>query len=212
MPFATPAWDLSFFIFFNQTLRSDLLDAVMPVLSWRGPLWVGAVAACLWLVYRVRRGGGDGAAMRRVAGVFLLMALAVGLADMTGNIIKDVHGRVRPLNALPGVHLQEDGRWTRRPPDYVRTKPRGNSYVSTHAANTAAVAAAAMLFWPVGWRGRRWRGLMLLLPLAVGWSRLYLGKHYPTDVLGGWAVGAVCACAVWGLWLIVYRDPRARRE
>jgi len=45
--------------------------------------------------------------------------------------------------------------------------------------------------------------LAVLLTLLIGLSRLYLGVHYPTDVLGGWCIGAAWALACWVLirWL-----------
>ncbi|MBM3493086.1 MAG: phosphatase PAP2 family protein, partial [Armatimonadetes bacterium] len=55
-----------------------------------------------------------------------------------------------------------------------------------------------------------------LLPLVIGYTRVYLGYHYPTDVVGGWAVGAVVAAFTLGLVRMAQRrlncdcQPRAQ--
>jgi|SRR6266511_1183973 len=64
----------------------------------------------------------------------------------------------------------------------------GYSFPSGHAMSSAAIIAALIvLAWPTRWR---WPTLLLGggFVLAVGASRLYLGVHYPSDVLGGWAI------------------------
>jgi membrane-associated phospholipid phosphatase len=185
MPFQTQAWDLHLFELVNMQWRNEVLDLLMPVASYTPLLWVLAVLALLLLL--PRRG------VLAVLLMALVLGCGVGFADLITNQSKDAVGRVRPLNALPGVHFQQEGEWRTRPADFVRHKERGSSYPSGHAANSMALAMAAALLWP---KARPW---IFLLPLVVGYSRLYLGKHYPSDVLAGWVVGAFAAALLWAL-------------
>ena len=185
MLFHTASLDLDLLVLFNQTLRGSLLDVLAPVLSSRAALFI-LMALCL--AWAVRRLG-----PRQIV-LFVLLLAAAGLSDLACGQIKDQVLRVRPMNALPGVYYQESGEWQRRPPDFVQTKGDGSSYPSAHAANSMTLAVLAMLLWP---RTRPWLGI---LPLLVGWSRIYLGKHYPSDVLSGWLLGLCVAALVWTLW------------
>ena len=60
------------------------------------------------------------------------------------------------------------------------------SFPSGHSMAAAALGAAlAFLLWPTRWR---WAGLAvgLVWALSMGWSRMYSGVHYPSDVIAGW--------------------------
>lgn len=76
-----------------------------------------------------------------------------------------------------------------RPTLWVSLRPEHTfSFPSGHAMDTAALAAALYFVVPA-----RWRGWWLLAPafaLGVGWARMYLGVHFPSDVLAGWSAGA----------------------
>ena len=64
--------------------------------------------------------------------------------------------------------------------------PTAHSFPSGHSMAAAALGAAlALLLWPTRWR---WSGLAagVAWALGMGWSRVYLGVHYPSDVLAGW--------------------------
>jgi undecaprenyl-diphosphatase len=63
--------------------------------------------------------------------------------------------------------------------------------------DTAALAAALFFITPPHRRG--WWALAPLFALSVGWARMYLGVHYPSDVLAGWssAVGWVLLVQLW---------------
>jgi undecaprenyl-diphosphatase len=54
--------------------------------------------------------------------------------------------------------------------------------------DTAALAAALFFITPP--HRRKWWALAPLFALAVGWARMYLGVHFPSDVLAGWSSGA----------------------
>lgn len=82
------------------------------------------------------------------------------------------------------------------------------SFPSGHAMGSMTLVAVAIA---LAWR-TRWRWPVLLagggFALLVGTSRVYLGVHYPSDIIGGW-----CAALAWvvGLYLLMFRGPRRPR-
>ncbi len=99
------------------------------------------------------------------------------------------------MNALMKVvfHRPRPELWPRLVPESGASFPSGHSMYSA-----AFVTALILLAWP----GRlRWPALVLgtLFTLVVGWSRVDLGVHYPTDVLAGWLSGAAWVLGVYSL-------------
>jgi len=182
-----PVWsaDVGLQRLLNLQWRSAFLDAVLPVFSLRWPLLVLLPALMVWR-----------AALRGKVQVayFILLVVAMGVSDLTCNTVKSMVPRLRPRHVLPGVIFEESGHWLRLPNDYVTDRQGGGSFPSAHAANSMTLALLAMLLWP-----RLKRGLWAL-PLVVGWSRVYMGNHYPTDVLAGWIIGVAIALFIWLVW------------
>lgn len=185
--------DHSLFPALNRGAANAAFDWFLPRITnlhqWRLFLVV-VLAFCLFVLWKGPR--------RRQFAV-LCALLAVGLSDVTAaRVVKRLAPRDRPCRvaagrttpAFPGVRV---------PPG--SNCPGSSSFPSNHAANMMALAA-------VGWwftRGRaRW--LWFLLPLVIGYSRIYLGFHYPTDVLAGYLLGGLIAAVI----LFLFR--RALRE
>jgi len=82
-----------------------------------------------------------------------------------------------------------------RPPLDFHLLPHSFAYPSGHAANSmTAFLVTALMVSPPQYR-RAAAGAALILTAAVGLSRIYLGVHWPSDVIGGWALGLLSVAA-----------------
>lgn len=199
MPFATPIWDLRLFKAINTTLpqaAGPLLDWLMLAASSRMALLGGVALVVAWSL--ARHG-------LRSAGPLLLavalLAACMGVSDLACSQTKDLFGRIRPLNQLAETRFHQDGRWQTRPADFSPNKQRGTSYPSAHAASTMVLTLGVIMLRPQAFP---W---LLALPVVTGVSRMYLGKHFPTDVMAGWCLGGAVACAASPL-IILWLKPR----
>ena len=121
--------------------------------------------------------------------VLTAVALCFLLADQGSGIIKDTVCRLRPCHALDEVRM-------------FRTHCGGQyGFVSSHAANAFAIVT---YLW-IRYRRRCRLGtvLMLLWALATCYSRAYLGKHYPGDLVCGALVGIVIGLVIWLLSSVI---------
>jgi len=128
----------------------------------------------------------------RVAGFVLLAALVVG--PLT-TLLKEVVGRVRPTADDPLVAAG------------------GLSFPSGHSSGAAALAGVLLVvLWPMV--DRRWRlwlsGALTLAALCVGWTRIALGVHYLSDVVGGLALGAAVVLVTMAIFRL-YPGGRAEQ-
>lgn len=124
-------------------------------------------ALCWW---RVARRAPAADAPAAVAGV-LWSGLAAGVALLLNIPIRALVARPRPFVDHDGVDVLVHGKT-----DY--------SFVSDHATLTAAMAVALFMV------SRKIGAVAILLALGEGFCRVYMGVHYPTDVIGGFALGA----------------------
>jgi len=171
--------DTTLFYLVNGRGQNYFFDWFMPFMTdLKNFTYVLAVLAG-WVLIKERK-----------AGVLLLLfvGLTLTLTDQfSSHLLKGWVGRVRPCHVLQGVHLLTDCNTS-------------HSFPSSHAGNI--FAAAFFLSQPL-------KGLSPLLygiAALVGYSRVYIGIHYPFDIVGGAGIGLLIA---WPMrWL---KDRTVRR-
>lgn len=176
------ALDGGILLWIQDVLRRDWLTPVVAFFTHLGDhgfLWI---ALCLLLLCfkKTRRAG--------VAGAIALILSLV----FTNGILKNLVGRARPWIDVAGLAA-------------LVNEPDPNSFPSGH---TSAAFAAAVAWWQT--MPRRWMAAAgLVTAILMGLSRLYVGVHYPTDVLCGALVGILCGVLA---GLVIKRLPWFEEE
>jgi undecaprenyl-diphosphatase len=176
-------WDSELFALVNQRWISPALDAVMKAASDFDSWRIPVILIVLAVLWR-------GSRATRIAIVFAVLAVAAS-DQMTCSVLKPAFQRERPFRAEPGVRKLIGAH------DF--------SFPSAHAANSSAAATFLAVRFP------RLRPI-LILPVIVGYSRVYVGVHYPLDVAGGAAVGSGIGAAFAAIESLVRRRRLRTKE
>lgn len=178
------AIDKQLLTIFNGS-NSMYLDSLVPILT-SGMTWIPLYIGLLYLVVKNNENMGQ---IGLIIGATLACLLLSGGIDDA--IIKPLISRLRPCND-PTIKYQLN--------IVAGTIEQSYSFFSAHAANTMSLA----VFFCLLVRDKLFNGFMLLWSFLNCWTRLYLGVHYPFDVLAGIVWGCMIAVLVYIIFYKIY--------
>lgn len=170
-------FDTELFLFFNG-LHAPWADRFVYLLSqiW---FWIPLYLLVIFLIFKFYS--------KKGWMVLLVFVLAITLSDQTCNLLKNSVQRLRPSHTeaiAADIHLVQ--------------KPDGNRYFggqygfpSAHSANSMSLAFLIIFFLS---KGKKWVAVAAIAwSLLMAYTRLYLGVHYPLDILCGFILGSCYA-------------------
>lgn len=170
------SFDASILLWIQENLRADWLTPFVlfyTKLGGLGRIWIAA--SLIFLCFRkTRRAGAAG-----------LTALVFSLC-LNNICLKRMIARIRPYEVIEGLEL-------------IGRKATDFSFPSGHTGSSFAAASA--FFWTLPKGKGRW--ILVFAAILMAFTRLYIGIHYPTDIIGGMITGLVCGYAAYRVidWL-----------
>ena len=177
--------DRHLFLFFNSAIANPVFDVLFPYIT-EVDTWV--IPALVLMVVFYRKEG------IRAVYVLCLAVLLVAITDpLCVQILKPWFHRLRPCaptEIIPGAR-------------YLIGTRSSYSFPSAHAMNIFAQAALFSLAYRKKWI------YFMGFAVLIGFSRIYVGVHYPLDVIGGAMIGCFCGGALYFLSRAFARSPMA---
>lgn len=171
-------WDKSAFLNLNGH-HNQLMDYVMTLFTLT-QTWLVFYGSVLYVI--IRKYG------RKALPVIISLALVILLADQLSGVIKHSVMRFRPSHdpvvaPLAHVFLNKGGMY---------------GFVSAHAANAFSFAVFSSLLF----RSRGYLAMIIPWAFLIAYTRIYLGLHYPGDILGGAVLGSLIG---WGVFKLLIK-------
>lgn len=179
-------WDTELFLYLNG-LHHPALDTVMYLITSRF-FWIPFYVVIVIFLFRQYR--------MQAFWVVIAIALTITLADQTASgLFKPYFMRLRPCyeaSIQQLVHV---------------VKGCGGQYgfVSSHAANTFALATFLFLLLRMSFS---YIYLLFIWAILVSYSRIYMGVHYPLDLIGGAIIGIISALLIFYLYRLATKKIR----
>jgi undecaprenyl-diphosphatase len=158
--------DTQVFYFINLGIKNGFLDFLMKLVTAQRTLQILLILILLLLIIFEKKKG-------IILGIFLLLTIAIS-DQLSSHLIKPWVQRIRPCNVLPDVHL-------------LVGCTKSFSFPSTHASNLFASAYFISNF------SKTFAPVLYFMAVLVALSRVYVGVHYPLDIMGGALLGVFCA-------------------
>lgn len=163
-----------------NSYHAQWLDIVMMFIT-KTIVWIPLYAVIAYFIFKLHG--------RKGFLILICIALTILLADqITSTLMKPYFARLRPAHdpeLAAAVHIVDGYRGGKF------------GFASSHAANTFGLAMFVFLLFRDHTRNVRW---MFVWALLVSYSRIYLGVHYPGDIIAGGVVGAICAVGCFVLY------------
>lgn len=201
-------WEAEILLFIQEHVRSDFLNPVMTVLTHSGDygIFVMVLAAALLIIPRTRRTG-------------IIAGTSIAIEALLNNVlIKNLVARTRPYDAIEGL-------------ENLIERQKDFSFPSGHTGSAFAVMGAIFLIALMGlpeiaksgdFRQKKmsltykiWAVVAIVYAFILGFSRLYVGVHYPTDVIGGLLLGIATSFIAYFLFrsaLKIHFERKAKKE
>ncbi len=159
--------DISVFRFINKAMANPVFDKLMPILTRLGTGEIILYVAIIIIIFARRE--------RKFSGVLLLAGLTVTYYVVDN--MKNAFAVPRPFISLADVRM-------------LVTKASGYSFPSGHSVTAFMAAAIASRCFRSG------AAIWMALAVIVAFSRVYIGVHYPSDVIFGALIGLIIGYAI----------------
>ena len=169
--------DKNLMIFLNKTLSNPIFDILMPIITNQKFLTIIGVILIIYLGFYAGKRGKI---------TLIVLIFAAGISDaICAQIIKPWVGRIRPSHEFIeyiNLLVSKGGKW---------------SFPSNHAANSFAFATVLSYFYDKN------KTMIFSIASVIAFSRVYVGVHYPLDIIFGSLLGYTVSWIILSVWVII---------
>ncbi len=171
--------DHGLFDLINRDGQTDFFDILMPILSNLNYFLVPFGLLLIFLLVKKN-------VKLRVLAISILLLILVS-DNLSTLVLKKMFNRPRPYHSVSNVHMyyRFTEKWSTTPQLKEKVYGKSHSMPSNHATNMFAIATLLSFYF------RRFWPVFYLIALFVGYSRIYLGDHFPLDVFVGAVAGTL---------------------